>query len=157
MSQDFGSNPYQSPGATGGGNAAGKVAAPAIALIVTGILNVLGAIYFLFNGIFVSNVDLSANLPPGADPAQLEGMKTGLAIAGPLYIGLGIVALLCSIVVILGAVKMKGLKSYGLAMTAAVLTMIPGLSPLACCLIGLGIGIWALIVLLNADVKSAFR
>jgi len=51
--------------------------------------------------------------------------------------------------------KMKKLENYGLAMTASILAMIPCLSP--CCLIGLPIGIWAVVVLSKPEVKSAFH
>ncbi len=51
--------------------------------------------------------------------------------------------------------KMKKLESYGLAMAASIIAMIPCLSP--CCLIGLPIGIWALVVLSKPEVKSAFH
>lgn len=38
---------------------------------------------------------------------------------------------------------------------AAILAMIPCVSP--CCLLGLPLGIWALIVLLKPEVKAAFQ
>ena len=61
--------------------------------------------------------------------------------------------LLMGVLVIVGAVKMKNLKSYGLAMTAAIIAIIP-CSP--CCLLGLPFGIWALVVLNDENVKAAF-
>ncbi len=66
-----------------------------------------------------------------------------------------IVGSLIGIVIALGAVKMKNLQSYGLAMTASILAMIPCVSP--CCLLGLPFGIWALVVLGRPEVKSAFH
>ena len=88
----------------------------------------------------------------GLDPTQF--MKTFEAM-GPLGIVLALVALLVGVIIILGALKMKNLQSYGLAMAASILAMVPCLS--ACCPIGLPIGIWALIVLNNPEVKAAFR
>jgi hypothetical protein len=79
----------------------------------------------------------------GKDPAELMGNIIGT-----------IVGLCCSGFIILGAQKMKGLESYGLAIAASILAMLPcG----GCCLIGLPFGIWALVVLCDADVKAAFR
>jgi hypothetical protein len=52
---------------------------------------------------------------------------------------------------------MVSLKSYGLAMTGSILAAIPCLSAMGCCGIGEAVGIWSLIVLMSADVKSAFR
>jgi hypothetical protein len=67
----------------------------------------------------------------------------------------GIIALLLSGLIFFGAMKMKKLESYGLAMAASIIAMIPCLSP--CCLIGLPIGIWAVVVLVKPEVKSAFH
>jgi hypothetical protein len=68
---------------------------------------------------------------------------------------IGFVSLGIGVVVLIGALRMKALRGYALAMTATILAMVPCLSP--CCLLGLPIGIWSLVVLLSADVKSAFR
>ena len=68
---------------------------------------------------------------------------------------MGIVNLALGVVVIVGAVKMKNLESYGFAMASAIIAMVPCISP--CCLLGLPFGIWALVVLSDAGVKAAFR
>jgi hypothetical protein len=59
------------------------------------------------------------------------------------------------IVILIGASRMRSLSSYGWAMAAAIISAIPCTTP--CCLISIGMGIWALVVLNDADVKSAFR
>jgi hypothetical protein len=59
-----------------------------------------------------------------------------------------------AVILILGGLKMMKLESFGLAVAAAVVAMIPCLSP--CCCIGLPFGIWGLVVLLKDDVKSCF-
>ena len=46
------------------------------------------------------------------------------------------------------------LRGRGLAMTGSVLSMIPCLS--GCCIVGLPVGIWALVVLNNPDVRAGF-
>jgi ABC-type proline/glycine betaine transport system permease subunit len=50
---------------------------------------------------------------------------------------------------------MRQLKGRGLAIAGAILAMIP-LFTCCCCVIGLPVGIWALVVLMNAEVKAAF-
>jgi hypothetical protein len=50
---------------------------------------------------------------------------------------------------------MKRLENHGMSMAAAIIAMVPCISP--CCLIGLPIGIWALTVLNDPSVKAAFR
>ena len=57
-------------------------------------------------------------------------------------------------IVLLGAIKMKRLESYALAVTASILAMMPCSG---CCIIGLPLGIWALVVLCDHNVRSAFR
>jgi hypothetical protein len=49
---------------------------------------------------------------------------------------------------------MKKLKNWNLAMAGSILAMIPCISP--CCIMGLPIGIWAVIVLMKPEIKSAF-
>ena len=68
---------------------------------------------------------------------------------------LAIIGLVVGALILFGAIKMKNLESYGLAMTASIIAMIPCVSP--CCLLGLPLGIWAVVVLNNPEVKSAFR
>lgn len=66
-----------------------------------------------------------------------------------------VIGLVLGIIILLGAIRMVKLQSYGFAMTAAILSIIPCTSP--CCLIGMPIGIWALVVLNDPAVKAAFR
>ena len=70
-------------------------------------------------------------------------------------VGSGVLGVLLRAIVFLGAVKMKNLQNYGLSMAAAIIAIIPCFS--ACCLLELPFGIWALVVLSNAEVKQAFR
>ncbi len=66
-----------------------------------------------------------------------------------------VIGLIMSVVVFMGASKMKNAESYGFAMAAAIIAMIPCLGP--CCLLGLPFGIWALVVLMKPEVKAAFQ
>ena len=56
--------------------------------------------------------------------------------------------------VLFGAIKLMRLQSYGLAMAACIVAMLPCQ---CCCLFGLPFGIWALVVLSKPEVKSAFH
>ncbi|HPM84681.1 MAG TPA: hypothetical protein PLF81_28445 [Candidatus Anammoximicrobium sp.] len=154
-------NPYQPHLSTGsyGGNtpapmAQGKVNGPAIGLIVTAILGFLGqgaGLVMNLAGIGAGAGAVPENIPP--EQAQMfemiNSVSGGIGIVGSL-IGLAV-----GVVILLGALKMKSLTSYGFAMASAVLAMIPCVSP--CCLVGLPIGIWAVVVLNDPAVKSAFR
>ncbi len=66
-----------------------------------------------------------------------------------------VIGLIMSVVVFMGASKMKNAESYGFAMAAAIIAMIPCLGP--CCLLGLPFGIWALVVLMKPEEKAAFQ
>jgi hypothetical protein len=150
MSQDFGSNPYQSPGSTGGGaEAASKVAGPAIGLLVTAGIGIAVQVLSLILNVLGVGMG-AAGAGGGGEQEQMMQM-----FSGGIGIVMGLVAIVIGIVVLLGALKMKKLESYGLAMAATILAMVPCISP--CCLIGLPIGIWSLVVLLKPEVKSAFH
>jgi len=66
-----------------------------------------------------------------------------------------ILAIAGSIVIFLAGGKMRQLKSYGLAMTGSIMAILPICTNNCCCL-SIPFGIWALVVLLNSDVKLAF-
>jgi hypothetical protein len=72
-------------------------------------------------------------------------------------IGWGVVGLVTGLIGLLGGIRMAGLRSYGLAVFGAILSAIPVISPLGCCLIGEVVGIWALVVLFSSDVHAAFK
>jgi hypothetical protein len=64
-----------------------------------------------------------------------------------------IIGLCFAAVITIGGVKMKQLQSYGLVMTAAIFALLPCGN---CCIIGLPLGICALVVLNKPEVKDAF-
>jgi hypothetical protein len=68
----------------------------------------------------------------------------------------GALGLLTSLLILLGGIQMLRMRSYGLALFSAILAAVPCLSGSACCCLGEGIGIWALVVLLNPEVRAAF-
>lgn len=57
-------------------------------------------------------------------------------------------------IVVFGAIRMKQLKNYNLAIAASILAMLPCS---ACCILGLPVGIWSLVVLCNRDIHAAFQ
>jgi uncharacterized membrane protein YedE/YeeE len=65
----------------------------------------------------------------------------------------GVIGLVVTAVILLAAVKLRAARAKGLAMTGSILAMTP-LS--ACCLLGLPIGIWCVVVMGKPDVKAAF-
>jgi len=132
--------------APGASNAAEQVSGPAIGLMVTaGLGFVVQALSLVMNLVGSS---LMATQSQGNE--AIAHMFSG--VAGSIFAGIG---LLVAVVIFMGALKMKKLQSHGFAMTASVIAMLPCVSP--CCVLGLPIGIWALVVLNKPEVKAAFH
>ena len=82
-------------------------------------------------------------------PAWVHAMSGGVGVI------FNVIGLIVSVVIFMGALKMKKLESYNFAMAATIVAMVPCISP--CCFVGLPVGIWALVVLLKPEVKGAFQ
>lgn len=126
--------------------AAEMVNGPAVGLIVTAVLGLVAQVLSLIFNLAGASFLASARMPKEAFSNMFSG-ALGVA-AGVLGIAVGLV-------ILVGAMKMKKLENYGFAMAASIIAMIPCFSP--CCLLGLPIGIWALVVLSKPEVKSAFH
>lgn len=123
------------------------VSGPAIGLIVTGIIGILFQLVSIL--LRLLGMGISGVAAASGDSSGFAGLMSG--VVGLIF---SIIWLLMGAVVIFGAMKMKSLQSYGLAFAGAVLAALPCTSP--CCFIGLPIGIWAIVVLLNDEVKRSF-
>ncbi|MGO8746905.1 MAG: hypothetical protein ACLQNE_13040 [Thermoguttaceae bacterium] len=126
-----------------------RVSGPATALIVLGVigiaLNVMGLLLHIV-ALAAGNAGWGG---AGNDPMAVFFGNRIIGIGG------GIVSLIISVLILMGAIKMKRLESHGLAMAAAIIAIVPCFSP--CCLLGIPFGIWALTVLNDAQVKAAFH
>jgi hypothetical protein len=148
-----------------------KVKVPAIFLLVVGVLNVLagfglgGLSLYLFRvppAEFAQRIeDVEKSYPflqRILQQARAEGLTTeDMRQQGVVQYGVWAgVALFAGLLAVLGGVFMLKLRGYGLAVVGAGLTAIPCISPMGCCGIGEAIGIWALVVLFNHDVRMGF-
>jgi hypothetical protein len=126
------------------------VIGPAIGLIVTAALGALAQILGLIGNILGTGIGMMGASAQGQQdmPAWMHAMTGGLGIV------FNIIALIMSVVVFMGAMKMKKLENFNFALTATIVAMVPCVSP--CCWVGLPIGIWALVVLMKPEVKGAF-
>ena len=152
-------NPYQSPTEyvdpmqagyrSADPLAASRVSGPAIAphsYRRGAAMNLISLVWHIF---FVALV------PGGVGNGRRNAGDPAMAMfSGVGGIVSGIVGLLLAALVIAGAMKMKKLESYGMAMAAAIIAILPCN---CCCVLGLPFGIWALVVLNDAGVKTAFR
>ena len=140
-----------------------KVATPGLFLLLAGILGLVMEIASV--GVMVTKptllydffVDIIEKGPAGPEKQkQLDDMKKqqdGMRLDSPTNIvSVAIGTILCLLTTI-GAIKMRSGSGYGLALTGAITAIIPiG----GCCCVSVPIGIWALVVLMNADVKKGF-
>mgnify|MGYP001220606244 CR=1 FL=1 len=128
-----------------------KVSGPAIFMMVMAILGILGNIVNLGLSVFGTGLMGAAAGSSGggmSDAQQFELIANLVSGVGGSIIGLVIQGL-----ILFGSIKMKNLQSYGLSMTAAILSITCN----CCCPIGWGAGIWALVVLADPKVKAAFN
>jgi hypothetical protein len=134
-----------------------RVSLPAIFLLIFGLFclafNVMAAVLYLItpDTLAKPKYDLiKENLPQQPLPAYEDFVKQEQSQQSVMYS----IRTIASILVVVGAVKMRALQTYGLAMTSAILSIVPLCVNECCCM--LPFGIWALVVLLNGEVKQGF-
>ena len=125
--------------------AADLIRGPATGLIVVAILGFLAQVLTLIWQLGFSAFAAS----------QMAQQPWGNMFSPMLTIVSSVIGIGVSVLILFGGLKMKKLEGYGLAMTASIVAMIPCISP--CCLVGLPIGIWAVVVLSKPEVKGAFH
>ncbi len=122
---------------------------PALALIIVTsiwmVLLVLGLIFSLFLVVSGAAEDLQGQ-------NQFVANGTSVVMVRMVFC---CILLALNGVILMGALKMRNLQSYSLAMTAAILAAVPccGL----CYILDIPFGIWAIVVLNKPEVKDAFR
>jgi hypothetical protein len=135
------------------------VAGPAIALMAMGLFSVFVSLglsgYALTN---VMTAEIEAPPPqPGMTLQEVHQSRRAFDVGARIGMGgcIGVPALMAlpGALIALGANQMRTLGSYGFAMTAAFLAVLP-CQP--CCVLGLPFGIWALVTLNDEEVKDAF-
>ena len=154
-------NPYASPNPYAGGAYGapmhGAYARPTIApvqLMVPAILLLLLSVLAIgWMGISVLNVLLTPvpPPPPELDEAGQAGFQAGYWGVG---VGFPLISILVNFGVIAGAIQMLRLKGFDMAKAGAIAAIVP-CSPLCC--LSIPVGIWALIVLNQSDVRRMFQ
>ena len=138
---------------------------PAILLLVVGILGVLLSGYYLFTGLFLGqnpdlvrqqmkvSLEMQGKKVEELRPEERQMVEAISGWIGPGYTIAGLVGIPLSLLVVFGSIQMLRLRMRGLAVTASVVAMLPYS---CCCVLGLPIGIWSLMVLARPEVKAAF-
>lgn len=123
------------------------------ALTVVGILGILVSLIFvawyLVNGV-PPNPFLEKYMPSSGSSAHQAGQRAG-AIAGVLF------SAAWSAFVVFAGMKLRRLESWGLVLAGSIMAGVPCCgAQLIMCFPGLPVAIWAVVVLSQPKVKSAF-
>lgn len=131
-----------------------RVSGPATWLIVLSILGIVALVLNLL--LLIAGISLVGMVMQDQPGGPRDDEVSDFLFRGVFNLITNLLSLAVQIFILVAALKMKELRNYGLAMTAAILCLVPCTSP-CCCLIGIPIGIWMLTVLNDPRVKNAFR
>lgn len=126
-----------------------RVKLPATLLMVVLALNIVGCIL----GILMHLLGIGGGMMGMGGRESAEGMAQ--VLGGGIGLALNALGIFVNGFGLFAALKMKSLDSYAMAWVATIIAMLPCAFP--CCCLGIGVGIWAIVVLVNADVKASFR
>lgn len=118
-----------------------KVLAPGLALIILGWIGVFFSVLVIGGSIWVA---VSA---PGPDPI----------IVAIIYGVIGLLMFASSIFFVLAGNRMRQCRNWGLCLAGAIVALSSIIFLGLCSVVVMPFGIWALVVLLNADVKREFE
>jgi hypothetical protein len=135
-----------------GGDAREKVNLPAILLMVSGGIGIAFALLGAVQSLTGSSAAQMEQIL--SDPNIPEGLKSFASVSSKGGIFANLISMALNGLVFFGALKMKNLENYKLAMAASIIALIPCFG---CYCIGIPVGIWSLITLNKPEVKSAFR
>ncbi len=156
-------NPY-STGVEGApvqsSNAKDRCYVPGILLVISGIV---GLVCNVGGGLVTAGVYLGAQEVVmeefRKDPDQVENLTEEEARGVMNLLGYGgLVAAaggLVGILIVIGGVQMIRVRGWVIALLGALLSMVPCVQ--GCFILGVPIGIWCLVVLMDSSVKQAFK
>ena len=131
--------------------------APGILMIITGVLNLVCAFGGIMMGVTFANMpdaelQKAFEQQDAAKRKQMEDAGIGVNELRKIYVygggGGGALWLVCSLITIIGGICMCARKARGLAIFAALVTVVPCVTS-PCCFLGLPVGIWSLVALMR--------
>ena len=143
----------------------GRLKAPGACLLVVGALGVLVNAYVLMQGLYIEanpalfnqQIEKELDKNPQFNPQERQQIAAFLSAENiaPKLTGLGALSVTASLLTAFGGIAMLTCRMYWLALLGAL----AALNPIDCCCVDINIpfAIWALIVLLSADGRAAFR
>ena len=121
---------------------------PASGLIIIGALNAMSGVILILGRL--------ASLVSGPERQITDdARRLGYMTASIFFPLVSLISILAAPVIIYGGIQMLKARRYSTALLAAILAVIPLSS--VCCIPGIPIGIWALIVLRDPEVKAVFE
>ena len=139
-------NPYATPASTGAKG--GRVSTLKTQLLIASIILLVQAAMYLL--LMLISLPQQIILIQATDTTTAEGQGR---VAGQVF-AMVLIAL-SSTFTIWGSICMIRIKNWGVALAAAILSVIPCLSP--CYIGGIPFGIWALILLSQSELKRKFK
>ncbi|MCB1309604.1 MAG: hypothetical protein KDK30_15550 [Leptospiraceae bacterium] len=127
-----------------------RVRLPAVFLIVTAAFNLLTLIIFIVYGL---GMGVLINIAPIDEqlPMDDSGPVSRLILIAT-YSVISVIGLIFALLTLRGGINMLGLKHYRSARLGSIVAILPSF----CCLLGVPAGIWALVVLNDDAVRTAF-
>jgi hypothetical protein len=141
---------------------ASRAILPGILLVIIGLFNLAVGSLMIIQGVrlwgepareWLEELERSAGrklTKPDVTPEDVKAFFLRLSLIG------GPLAVLGGGITVSAGMALRKLKRYRLALLGAALAVVPGVSPMACCGVGEAVGVWALVVLFQADVRAAF-
>lgn len=121
---------------------------PAIGLVIVGVLNAMSGLILILGRL--------ASLVNGPERVFTnDARRLGYLTASIYFPLVSLISIIVAPVIIYGGIQMLKARRYSIAQLAAILALIPLSS--VCCIPGIPIGIWALIVLRNPEVRAVFE
>ena len=121
---------------------------PAIGLIIVGALNLLSGLMLILGRLI--------SIVKGREPVITdEDRRLGYLVAIIFFPLVSLISIAASPIIIFGGIQMLRARKYTIALWAAILALIPLTS--VCCIPGIPIGIWALVVLRHPEVRAGFE
>jgi hypothetical protein len=133
------------------------VVLPGLGMLMSGVLSMIANLFTLHTFWALGPEGVAQKMEETNPAVTSMAMAQGYTPATMFYLSLfmGIVLLLISAGVVVGAMQMLRLRKYGLAVTGSILALV-NIGNL-CCLFTLPFGIWSLMVLRLPEVRNAFE
>ena len=124
-----------------------KVKVPAIIMMICTIIGMVFMVVGFLMNVLGTGLGV-ANGGAGGNDVLVQLTTGAIGIVG------NCIGLLAGGFCIFAFTKMMKLQSRGIAYTAVIMSMIPCTG--SCCYLNIGVGIWALVVLADDNVKASF-